>query len=383
MRVVHAITSVDLRLGGTSRAALDLASAMAARGCEVTLLTADGTDVPHDWTGSGRPKSVVDRGIAPLLGATAPSKATQEAVRDASVVHIHAMWEPFNARLAKLCRRLGTPYIVTPHGMLDEWCMAQGSLKKRAYLGLIGRRMLESAAFVHCTARAELQQSQRWFPRGRGMVVPNLMDLAPFTTLPGISEASARWPQLTRHDVRLLFLSRLNRKKGVEHLIDATARLAREGIDVVAMLAGPADEGYGHELAARARACGVSERVEFLGHVGGSLKLSLIEACDMLVIPSSQENFGFVFFEALAAGLPVVTTDLVDTRDELMASGGAAIVRQDGMSVADGVREILSWRPDRASRMSSARSWVFSELEPGKVASQFLAMYERAAAMRA
>ncbi|MFZ9915164.1 MAG: glycosyltransferase, partial [Phycisphaerales bacterium] len=291
-------------------------------------------------------------------------------------------WEPFNARIAALCRKLGTPYVVTPHGMLDDWCMAQGAWKKRVYMRLVGRRMLESAAFVHCTARAELMQSQRWFPNGRGTVVPNLMDLAPFATLPGTSEATTRWPRLVRHDVRLLFLSRLNPKKGVEHLIDATAKLAREGLDVVAMVAGPADAGYGAKLAAHARAAGVSDRIEFLGHVGGTLKLSLIEACDMMVIPSSQENFGFVFFEALAAGLPVVTTDLVDTRDELAASGGAAIVRQDGASVAQGVRELLAWRPERPSRMAAARAWVFRELDQANVSSQFDAMYAQAASTR-
>jgi glycosyltransferase involved in cell wall biosynthesis len=382
MRLVHAITSVDLRLGGTARAALDLAGAMAGRGHEVTLLTTDATDVPKGWTGGAQPSSLVDAGLAPRLGAKAAADATMAVLREADAVHIHAMWEPFNARVAALCAKIGTPYIVTPHGMLDDWCMAQGAWKKRVYMRLVGRRMLESAAFVHCTARAELMQSQRWFPNGSGIVVPNLMDLAPFAKLPGTAEALARWPRLASHDVRLLFLSRLNPKKGVEHLIDATAKLAREGLDVVAMVAGPADAGYGEKLAAHAQSAGVADRIEFLGHVGGTLKLSLIEACDMMVIPSSQENFGFVFFEALAAGLPVVTTDLVDTRDELAASGGAAIVRQDGAAVARGVREVLAWRPERPTRMAAARAWVFRELEPSTVSSQFDSMYARAAAMR-
>ncbi|MFM7051466.1 MAG: glycosyltransferase [Planctomycetota bacterium] len=381
---MHAITSVDLRLGGTLRAALDLAGAMAGRGHAVTLLTMNAVDVPAPWTAAaeGCPSSVVDAALAPRVGAQSPSEATISALRGADVVHIHAMWEPFNARIASLCRKLGVPYIVTPHGMLDDWCMAQGAWKKRVYMRLVGRRMLESAAAVHCTAAAELSQSRRWFPNGHGEVVPNLMDLAPFRTLPGTAEAHARWPRLGRHDVRLLFLSRVSPKKGVEHLVDATAVLAREGLDAVAMVAGPADAGYGEMLAARAKSAGVADRIEFLGHVGGSLKFSLVESCDMMVIPSSQENFGFVFFEALAAGLPVVTTDLVDTREELASSGGAVIVRQDGASVARGIREILAWRPERAARMKAAREWVFRELEPGVVSARFEEMYAAAAATR-
>ena len=384
MKLVQAISSVDLRHGGTSRAALDLASAMAGRGHAVTLLTTDAVDVPPAWVAAapGCPSWVLDEGIAPRIGARRASERTIETLRDADVVHIHAMWEPLNARLASLCKRLGTPYIVTPHGMLDEWCMNQGAWKKRLYMRLVGRAMLESAALVHCTAAAELEQSRRWFPAGQGAVVPNLMDLAPFKVLPGGAEAHARWPRLAKHEARLLFLSRVNPKKGVEHLIDATSILARQGLDVVAMVAGPADAGYGSRLAERARSLGVADRVEFLGHVGGSLKFSLIEACDMLVIPSSQENFGFVFFEALAAGLPVVTTDLVDTRDELAASGGAVIVKQEGVSVARGICELLARRPERATRMRAAREWVFRELDPAAVSARFEEMYARAAATR-
>ena len=111
MNIVEAIFSVDLRFGGTSRAALDLAGAMAGRGHRVKLLTANGTDVPSAWTAgaAGCPSSAQEPRIAPVLGAGRPSDATVKLLRDADVVHIHAMWEPYNARLASLCRKVGTP----------------------------------------------------------------------------------------------------------------------------------------------------------------------------------------------------------------------------------------------------------------------------------
>ena len=64
-----------------------------------------------------------------------------------------------------------------------------GGLKKRLYLKLAGRKLLEGAAYVHCTADDELAQSGKWFPRGRGRVVPNLIDLEPYGSLPGPEEA--------------------------------------------------------------------------------------------------------------------------------------------------------------------------------------------------
>lgn len=384
MRIVHAITSVDLRLGGTARAVIDLAEAMAARGHEVTVITANAIDVPDAWRAGApaRPRSIVDHGPYPLLSLAGASDETRAAFRNADVVHFHAMWEIFNVRLAAECRASGVPYITTPHGMLDDWCMAQGAWKKKLHLKLRGTAMLESAAYVHCTAAAELAQSAKWFPSGRGRVVANLMDLRSYENLPGVAEAEARFPQLREHAVRLLFLSRVSQKKGVEHLVDAVAALVRDGVDAIAMIAGTADEPYAAMLRERVARLGLAERVHFLGHVGGTLKISLIEGCDMLVVPSSQENFGFVFFESLAAGTAVVTTDLVDTRDELRGSGGAVIVQQNGAAVAAGVHEILERTKAHSIDMGAARRWVFRECDPNSVASQFEAMYADASAMR-
>ena len=160
MRIVHAITSVDLRLGGTARAVIDLAEVMAARGHEVTVITANDVDV-EQWAQAQpkRPRSLVDKNLGPIFSARRPSSETMRTLRTADAVHIHAMWEPFNARVAAYCRALGVPYVATPHGMLDDWCMAQKPWKKRLHLALHGRAFLEGAASVHCTAAAELQQS--------------------------------------------------------------------------------------------------------------------------------------------------------------------------------------------------------------------------------
>ena len=386
MRIVHAITSVDLRLGGTARAVIDLAEAMAARGHEVTVITENDVNV-EQWAQAQpkRPRSLVDKNLKPIFSARRPSSETMRTLRTADVVHVHAMWEPFNLRVAACCRAVGVPYVVTPHGMLDDWCMAQKPWKKRLHLALHGRAFLEGAASVHCTAAAELQQSAKWFPRGRGRVVPNLMDLKAFEVLPGIEEAVAAFPEISQHAVRLLFLSRVSPKKGVQHLVDAVAQLVHDGVDAVALIAGGADADYRVALDARAQKLGITHRIVYLGHVGGTLKLSLIQACDMMVIPSSQENFGFVFFESLAAGTPVVTTELVDTRDELRGSGGAVIVQQNGAAVSAGIREVMRRREPHAAdpmRMDVARAWVFRELALDVVTAQFEAMYRDAASMR-
>ena len=71
---------------------------------------------------------------------------------------------------AKAAFALRKPYIVSVHGMLDDWSMEQKGLKKRIYLWLAGRKLLEQAYRVHTTAEGEAQQAGKWYPRGKSVV---------------------------------------------------------------------------------------------------------------------------------------------------------------------------------------------------------------------
>jgi glycosyltransferase involved in cell wall biosynthesis len=202
---------------------------------------------------------------------------------------------------------------------------------------------------VHLTAQGELDQARKWFPRGRGLVIPNLLDLDSFRSLPGPELAKKRYPVFGGGGPVMLFLSRVHYKKGIEPLLRALAR----------------------EL-------GVEDSVVFAGHVVGDLKLSLYQAADLFVLPTSQENFGFVFVESLACGTPLVTTKGVDIWPELESSGGALIESAEPERLASTLAPILADR-DRLRVMGArGREWVFRWLDPARVLDQFEAMYRGA-----
>ena len=151
--------------GGVTRAVTDLCTVLANRGHRVTLLTLDDSDVPEHWTsGADRPTVLQLRSTA--LGSFIRSDTTSEVaslITETDVVHLHEPWILENRHLARLARTHGKPYVVTVHGMLDDWSMARKRFKKRFYLALGGTRFLERAARVHCTADAERQQAAKWF----------------------------------------------------------------------------------------------------------------------------------------------------------------------------------------------------------------------------
>lgn len=382
MRIVHYMQNIDFTRGGPPRAVVDQVATMFARGHDACLMTTEVTDVPAAWldpANAGNTPAVEHlpavRGAFGRFGRAGLERLAS-VIHDYDVVHVHGVWEPANLQVAAICRDAGVPYVISLRGMLDDWSMAQSALRKRIYLLAGGRRYLESAAAVHCTADAELEQSCKWFPGGNGVVVPNLIDLDPYAEVPDTAAAVEQWPVLGEDAFNVLFLSRIQVKKGIEHLIDAVARLRDRGTDVNVFVAGTGDEGYVRAMRSRADAASLDDRFFWTGHVGGDLKNSLYAACDVFALPTSQENFGFVFFEALASATPVITTDLVDTRFEIERSGGGMIVPQTATAFADAIESFTRGVHDAVEMGRAGRAWTLENLDTSKVAGDFEAVYE-------
>lgn len=381
MKILHSIDVLDFRHGGPVRAVIDLSEALAAKGHDITVMVRRGPDTPAAWKLPGSPTRVVELGQPQLAGAWFRSPSVEKIrslIKAADIVHIHGIWTPHNAQVAKLAREAGKPHVVSCRGMLDDWCMEQRRPKKLVYLKLAGgSAMLNTARLVHCTADGELRQSAKWFPKSTGVVIPNLLDLKPYITMPGVDRAKAKFPQLSRSEPTLLFLSRLHYKKGVEHLIDAARILKDRGRPHQVLIAGTGDDDYEAKLRRHVQTTGMDDLVSFLGMVIGDDKVSLYQACDLFVLPTSQENFGFVLYEALAAGCPLVTTRGVDTWPEL-EEAGASITEQDAAQLADAIEPMTRDRAERDRLGAKGRAWVFENLDPDRIVTAFERFYEQA-----
>jgi glycosyltransferase involved in cell wall biosynthesis len=299
----------------------------------------------------------------------------------ADVLHLHTPWLESNRQFADLAARHGLPYLVSIHGMLDDWSMAQKSLKKRLYLALVGRRFLNRAARVHCTAEAELAQASKWFANSRTAVLPYLVDLAPFETLPGPAAGLALLPPGQRELPKLLFLSRLHEKKGVDVLLRAAAQLRDAGRKFTVMIAGTGDATYERTLKDLVAQLRLQEIVYFLGLITGQTKVSLYKSADVFVLPTQQENFGLVLIESLACGTPVVTTRGTDIWHELEQAGGV-IAEPTPEAIARAIARLLDDPAERARRGERGRQWTFQTLAVAPLAERYEALYREVAAMR-
>jgi len=209
-----------LELGGVVQAVVDLCQAISARGHQVTLVTSDATDVPTQWSdASGNWPRVVEIDSLGLtkrlisrqrLISRRGLRTFRELLDGVDLAHLHAPWELSNFQLMSILRKQRIPYIVTVHGMLDEWSMQQKAMKKKTFLSLGGRRLFEHATTVHLTAEAELEQAGRWVPIGdRGAIQCYALDLTSYDPLPGPGPALKAFPAICPEKKKILFLSRL------------------------------------------------------------------------------------------------------------------------------------------------------------------------------
>ncbi|MEO0514396.1 MAG: glycosyltransferase [Planctomycetota bacterium] len=381
LRCVHHLGRAWRSDGGVVAMVLDLVAALAEAGAQVTLLTGDARDVPASWRGGGaNVPEVVEH--ADLGGAKKLSEAAQRVVepvlREAEVLHLHTPWEPLNPDLAASAQRVGRPYVVTIHGMLDDWSMTNGgrlkALKKRAYLKLRGNTLMRRAASVQCTAEAEREQATRWVSGMTTAVIPCLVDARAMLELerpaPGANSANDMADESNAG--RVLFLSRMHPKKRPDLVLEAAAELPTVNV----VMAGPADDAYGKGLLGRAEELSVSSRVDWLGMVVDEEKRRAFAEADVFVLPTSQENFGIVLIEAMAAGLPLVTTRGADLWRELEAAG-ATIVEAEASAIAGAIRAVLDHPAEAAARGQRGRAWVEKELSPSTVLGRYLNWYRQ------
>jgi glycosyltransferase involved in cell wall biosynthesis len=300
------------------------------------------------------------------------------ALADADLLHLHVPWDPICVQLSRLAREMDLPYVVSVHGMLDDWTMRHKSGKKRLFLAMGGRRMLDHAAAVQFTSRIEAEQSQKWFSCKRAVVAPLIFDTAAFNHLPGPDLARRKFAPTAPSVPLILFLGRLHPIKRIELLLDAACRLRDSNEPFHLVIAGAGEPPHEHQLHREVDSRSLRPCASFVGFAQGPEKLSLYEAAAVAVNPSAYESFGLASIEALACGTPIIITKAVNIWPELESSGGASIVAPDAESLCDAIRSIIK-NPDAARRRGlGARQWVLDAFGPDRVVHLYEQMYRGA-----
>jgi glycosyltransferase involved in cell wall biosynthesis len=246
-------------------------------------------------------------------------------------VVVQGIWTFPGLAVRHAARRFGKTFCVFPHGSLDPWFNRQypvKHLKKKIYWP-IQYPVLRDAAAVFFTSATEAALAKESFsPNGwNGQVFPYGIHEPAGDAATQIEAFHAALPALGQRRF-LLFLARIQEKKGCDLLVAAFARVAAFAPDLDLVIAGPDQVGWQSTLQKMAESLGVGHRIHWPGMLSGERKWGALRAAEAFVLPSHQENFGIAVVESLAAGRPVLISNQVNIWHEIQ-DDGAGLVDDD------------------------------------------------------
>ena len=282
MKILHVITGLP-KAAGTSVFCGEVANGLATMGHDVTIAVVN-PDAPNLYP-LGKPVRLAS--ITSIL-----------TTNDYKVVHLHGLWSPALHKVSSWARRNKIPVVWSPHGMLQKWAFKNKLLKKVVALLLYQWRDLAKADLLHATAESEVEDIRRLKLKNKIVVAPLGVRIDAETDDKKQDENRKR---------TLLFVSRVQRKKGLPVLIDAWANLSKElRQNWEVRIVGPDQEGHISELKSQCENLGVLNDYTFVGPKYGEDLNREYRSADLFVLPTHSENFGSVVIEALAREVPVI-----------------------------------------------------------------------------
>lgn len=353
MRILHVYKDYAPIVGGIENHVRALAEGQAAAGHDVVVLVAARGGRTSRSREAG--VEVVRAARLATVASTPLSVALPLALRGErpDVTHLHAPYPVGEAAWLALGRRpmvLGYHSDVVRQRLLGRlWSPAQRAVLRRADAILAGSpRLVETSPMLRPHA-------------GRVRVVPYGVDTRRFALdAAARAAARARWRPPDARAV-LAFVGRLRYYKGLDVAIEALTELA--GIHLIAAGSGP----LGPAWRALAESRGVAGRIRWLGDVGDADLPSVLAAADAYVLPATErsESFGIAMVEAMAAGLPVISTELGTGTSWVNLDGvtGAVVAPRDPSALAAGVRRVLGAEAERIAQGRAAAQRARAEFD--------------------
>jgi glycosyltransferase involved in cell wall biosynthesis len=379
LNILHTIQGITFQSGGTANAVTNLCERLGSEENRTKLLVVGDIRDSGKWVlpnpqvvklkcATERKIPFVNVGYSPEYGNSIKYIHLSERL---DIIHDNGLWLPSNKASAETAKFLKIPLVISPHGMLEPWAIKYKGCKKKIAWWIWQERAVKNAAMLHATAKEEADNLRALGLENPIAIIPNGVD---------VPDRYAMHEEKKERNV--LFLSRVHPIKGILNLVSAWAKIKPKGWKL--LIAGPDEGGHQVEVQRMVDAYSLADQVIFAGPVAAAAKWDLFAQSSLFVLPSFSENFGIVVAEALATGVPVITTkgtpwsELVKHEcgwwvdaDE----GGVESALRIGMALSDTERLEMGQRgrklvqnnyawPQVADKMKSAYRWVLERGTP-------------------
>ncbi len=232
------------------------------------------------------------------------------------IIHLHSWWSILMMGCAWILKLKGIQFILSPRGMFSFYSFNHNvhPIKKKVFFEWLSKPVLKNQIF-HATANSEAKEVKMLFgENAKVFTLPNLLQF-PDLSLDTIQHISKQTTISDSSPLKLLFISRIDKKKGIEILLKSVELLKNAGNNVELTIIGSGTDIYINELKALITSLNITNCVKWKGSVEWRAKFDDILATNLLILPSYNENFANIILETLYAGRPVILTKYVGLSD--------------------------------------------------------------------
>lgn len=381
MKILVVVPALGNIYGGPSKSVVELTQALGKKGIDVDLVTtnANGSDrlnVPLDcWIEkeSYRLRYFSYIAFKDYKISWSLTKWLWQNAKNYDLVHTNAIFSYAILPAYWACKKDNVPYMVTPRGMLEPWALSYKAWKKKFYYALLEKPALDRANAIQMLASTEAQRTESLNIKAPFTIIPNGVHRQDFEALVSPDFFYEQFPE-TRDKQLIIFLGRIDPKKGLDLLGKAMGQVSRQFPKAHLVVAGSDNIGFLPTAKQYFAENNCLDRVTFAGLLTGELKYSALAAADVYVAPSYSEGFSMSVLEGMASGLACVITTGCNFPEAEKAKA-ARVVDIDAQQIANALTECLD-NPEAAKDMGNrARSLIFDRYTWDSIALRLIETY--------
>ena len=381
MKLLIVVPALGLVYGGPSKIAVELAQSLGDLGISVDLVTtnANGSvslDVPlYTWIAekSYRIKYFPYWNIGDYKINFSLTKWLFRYVADYDLVHTIAVFSYPVLAAHWACQLHQVPYVMNPQGMLEPWALSYKAGKKRFYYAFLEKPALQRASAIQMLASTEAERIKPLNLKAPLVVIPNGIHRQDFEKLPNPELFYQKFPD-TRNKTLIIFLGRIDPKKGLDLLAAAFGKVHAQFPQTHLIIAGPDNIGFLPTAKNYFTEAGCFDAVTFIGMLTGSLKYAALAAASIYVAPSYSEGFSMSVLEGMASGLPCIITIGCNFPEAAMAKA-AHVVDINAEAIANALMQCLKHSQQAKAMGNHARQLILEQYTWERIALNLIEVY--------
>lgn len=386
MKVLHVISHFSESYAGMAIACKEIAENQTKVGIHSTVITSN-LDYPTGIIEKSLIKPIFENGVriryCPVLFKSFVFsfkliKTIKEEINRSDIVHIHGLYRFPQTFAAFYSRKIGKPYLISPHGSLNPkiYNKKDRIFLRKLYQRFIENRNIKFSSIIHFTADDEKTNASFLVPSNKGVVISNGIDIEKYRLLPKKGFFNNEFG-IKSNLFKILFLGRISKIKGLDILLPAIAEVVKKIPNIILLIIGPDYENYKNYLLTVIKNLKIENNVKFLGKLDRDKVNNAYVDSDLFVLSSYSENFGLTIIESMACGCPVVISRNVNIHEEISINNLGYVIDCKPFEIAESVIDYYN-KSDKYknNHKERIRSYALSNYDWDQCITTFIEAYK-------